>query len=79
MKMPKILATPKKHGKIKATPFLNNFKGSDAESEVRILIKILILKLSNLITLFVHNCIDMIDSLDHKVVMHVANLQNPVL
>ena len=56
LRMPKNLATPKKHGKIKATPFLNSFKVSDPESEVRISIKILVLKLSNLMTLFVLNC-----------------------
>ena len=54
--MPKNLATPKKCGKIKETPFLNSFKVSDSESEVRILIKILVLKLSKLMTLFVRNC-----------------------
>ena len=37
LKMPKNLATPKKRGKIKETPFLNSFKVSDSESEVRIL------------------------------------------
>ena len=56
LKMPKNLATPKKRGKIKETPFLNSFKVSDSKSEVRILIKILVLKLSKLMTLFVHNC-----------------------
>ena len=45
--MPKNLAQPKKHGKIKATPFLDVFEVSGSESEVRILIKILVLKLSN--------------------------------
>jgi hypothetical protein len=54
--MPKNLATPKKCGKFKETPFLNSFKVSDSESEVRILIKILVLKLSKLMTLFVRNC-----------------------
>ena len=56
LKMPKNLATPKKCGKIKETPFLNSFKVSDSECEVRILIKILVLKLSKLMTLFVRNC-----------------------
>ena len=56
LKMPKNLATPKKCGKIKKTPFLNSFKVSDSKSEVRILIKILVLKLSKLMTLFVRNC-----------------------
>ena len=56
LKLPKNLATPKKCGKIEETPFLNSFKVSDSESEVRILIKILVLKLSKLMTLFVRNC-----------------------
>ena len=56
LKVPKNLATQKKRGKIKATPFLNSFKVSGSESEVRILIKILVLKLSKLMTLFVCNC-----------------------
>ena len=47
---------PKKCGKIKATPFLDAFEVSGSESEVRILIKILVLKLSNLMTLIVRNC-----------------------
>ena len=55
--MPKNLAQPKKRGKIKATPFLDAFEVSVSESEVRILIKILVLKLSNLMTLIVRNCI----------------------
>ena len=38
------------------TPFLNSFKVSESESEVRILIKILVLKFSKLMTLFVRNC-----------------------
>jgi len=54
--MPKNLANPKKHEKNKATPFLNVFEVPDSESEVRISIKILILKLSNLMTLIVCNC-----------------------
>jgi len=54
--MPKNLANPKKHEENKVTPFLNVFKVPDSESEVRISIKILILKLSNLMTLIVHNC-----------------------
>ena len=54
--MPKNLANPKKHEKNKVTPFLNVFKVPDSESEVRIFIKILILKLSNLMTLIVCNC-----------------------
>ena len=56
LKVPKNLAIPKKRGKIKATPFLNSFKVSESESEVRILIKILVLKFSKLMTLFVRNC-----------------------
>ena len=56
LKMPKILARPKKHGKFKATPFLEVFEVSGSESDVRISIKILVLKLSNLMTLIVHNC-----------------------
>ena len=55
-KCPKIWPPQKKCGKIKATPFLNSFKVSDSDSEVRILIKILVLKLSNLMTLFVCSC-----------------------
>ena len=54
LKMPKNLAQPKKRGKIKATPFLDVFEVSG--SEVKILIKILVLKLSNLMTLIVRNC-----------------------
>ena len=54
--MPKNLAQPKKRGKIKATPFLDAFEVSGSEFEVRILIKILVLKLSNLMTLIVRNC-----------------------
>jgi len=56
LKIPKNLAQPKKHGKNKATPFLNVFEVPDSESEVRISIKNLVLKLSNLMTLFVCNC-----------------------
>ena len=56
LKTPKNLAQPKKRGKIKATPFLDAFEVSGSESEVRISIKILVLKLSNLITLIVRNC-----------------------
>ena len=56
LKMPKNLAQPKRHGKIKATPFLDVFEVSGSESEVRISIKILVLKLSNLMTLIVRNC-----------------------
>jgi len=55
-KMPKNLANPKKREKNKVTPFLNIFEVPDSESEVRISIKILIVKLSNLMTLIVHNC-----------------------
>jgi len=55
-KMPKNLANPKKREKNKATPFLNVFEIPDSESEVRISIKILIPKLSNLMTLSVCNC-----------------------
>jgi len=57
LKTPKNLAQPKKCGKNKAIPFLNVFEVPDSESEVRILIKNLVLKLSNLMTLFVCNCI----------------------
>jgi len=39
LKPPKNLAQPKKHGKNKATPFLNVFEVPDSESEVRISIK----------------------------------------
>jgi len=53
---PKNLAQPKKHGKNKATPLLNVFEVPGSESEVRISIKNLVLKLSNLMTLFVRNC-----------------------
>ena len=56
LKTPKNLAQPKKRGKIKATPFLDAFEVSGSESEVRISIKILVLKLSNLMTLIVRNC-----------------------
>ena len=59
LKTPKNLAQPKKCGKIKATPFLDVFEVSGSESEVRISIKILVVKLSNLMTLIVHNCICM--------------------
>ena len=48
----------KKREKIKATPFLDVFEVSGSESEVRISIKILALKLSNLMTLIVCNCRD---------------------
>ena len=50
------LAQPKKCGKKRQTPFLDAFEVSGSESEVRISIKILVLKLSNLMTLIVHNC-----------------------
>ena len=56
LKIPKNLAQPKKRGKIKVTPFLDVFEVSGSESEVRISIKILVLKLSNLMTLIVRNC-----------------------
>ena len=56
LKTPKNLAQPKKCGKIKATPFLDVFAVSGSESEVRISRKILVLKLSNLMTLIVRNC-----------------------
>ena len=57
LKTPKNLAQPKKRGKIKATPFLDAFEVSGSGSEVRISVKILVLKLSNLMTLIVRNCI----------------------
>ena len=56
LKTPKNLAQPKKRGKVKATPFLDVFEVSGSESDVRISIKILVLKLSNLMTLIVRNC-----------------------
>ena len=56
LKTPKNLAQPKKHGKNKATPFLNVFEVPGSKSEVRISIKNLVFKLSNLMTLFVRNC-----------------------
>ena len=54
--MPKNLAQLKKRGKIKATPFPDVFEVSGSEFEVRISKKILVLKLSNLMTLIVRNC-----------------------
>ena len=73
LKMPKNLAQPKKRGKIKATPFLDAFEVSGSESEVRILIKILVLKLSNLMTLIVCNCSPRItvNGMSHMTYEHV--------
>ena len=63
----KNLVQPKKRRKIKATPFLDVFEVSGSESEVRISIKILVLKLSNLMTLIVCNCRQHGPWIEHKV------------